>query len=174
MVRTDRLLDVFSGRGCTALFFVQHSWARPVVAATARVSTVTAGGLSVVKACRGNVLVRTFLLPKMRNKLKSRIVDYGLNDAAGKINPFRLKECCLGTQHIPIGDAHMTMCNQCNELRRRPLDAPKHGQLQPAGTCCYRAMNCVITVEHFRCRVCVTRWEYICDVRDFRAGWRAI
>lgn len=68
----------------------------------------------------------------------------------------------------------MIMCIQCNELRRRPLDAPKHGQLQLAGMRCYRTMNCVITVEHFRCRICVTRWEYICDVRDLRAGWRVI
>lgn len=49
-----------------------------------------------------------------------------------------------------------------------------HDQLQRAGTCCYRAMNRAVTVEHFRCRICGSRWEYTSDVKDFRAGWRAI
>jgi len=60
----------------------------------------------------------------------------------------------------PFGDLHMAMCIQCSELRRRPLDAPKHDRLQPAGTCCYRAMNCAVLVKYFRCRICVTRGTY--------------
>ena len=68
----------------------------------------------------------------------------------------------------------MAMCIACSELKRRPLDAPRHDQLEPAGTCSYRSMNRAITVEHFRCRNCALRWTYTNDVKDLRAGWRTM
>lgn len=68
----------------------------------------------------------------------------------------------------------MEMCTACSQMKGRLLNVYKHSGLQQTGTHCFRILNRPVRVEHYRCRICGSGWDYTDDARDFRAGWRPV
>ena len=66
------------------------------------------------------------------------------------------------------------MCPLCGAIPRDKRGAPGHDKLYQEGTPTRGRTpigQAKITITHYRCKVCGTKWQYENDKNDQNAGW---